>query len=277
MRPVRSSISGRSMSSRRQSNSALLTVAPAATGGAGASATYGAITLQYGARSPWRRTPGRFGQYRLRRPIVRSCRFATDKCCIRDQTGRIDIGENVSGQLNGVGASAEYSFGGAITNFQSGDSIGLMQSDASAIPASVSYNSATNILTIKDASGKYSGALNIQINANSANDQFVLTQHISGADYASGAHSGQYDIVLADAFANGVTADFNTAANWQGGAVPASSGVAVIGVSTATLSASLNTPETIWSGSLPHHRSSPGGPAVRRRRRPQASRSPIII
>ena len=244
-----------------QSNYALLTVTPALTGGAGASAAYGAINLQYGALVAVASNSGagfvNIGSGGL---LFDLADLQQTNAVFVNQTGRIDIGENLSGQLNGVGMSAEYSFGGNITNFQSGDSIGLMQSDASAIPASLSYNSTTNILTIYDAGGKTLGALNIHLNANSVNDQFVLTQHVSGADYASGAYSGQYDIVLADAFATGVTADFNTAANWQGGAVPASSGVAVIGASTATLSASLNTPETILLGAAATSSFSAWGP-----------------
>ena len=244
-----------------QSNYALLTVMPASTGGAGASAAYGAINLQYGALVALA-SDSAVGSVNIGSGglLFDLADLQQTNAVFANQTGRIDVGENLSGELNGVGTSAEYSFGGNITNFQSGDSIGLMQSDASAIPASVSYNSTTDILTIKDASGNTLGALNIQLNANSANDQFVLTQHISGADYASGAYSGQYDIVLADAFANGVTADFNTAANWQGDAVPASSGVAVIGASTATLSASLNTPETILLGAAATSSFSAWGP-----------------
>jgi hypothetical protein len=218
-------------------NYAGLAFLPATTGGAGASASYGAVNLTHGIMTALApdSSGGPAGQIALNSGSVAilAADLQHTNIAFTDATDRLDIGQNPSGFPNGTGTGAEYAFGGTITSFQSGDAIGLMKSGAVATPASLGYNS--GVLTIysgANQTGFVLGALNIP--GVNPNDSFVLVQQPSGPDYAG--YTSQYEIALADVWASGVTGDFNTAANWVNGVAPASGGVAEIGTGKATLS-----------------------------------------
>ena len=223
-------------------NYADVTFQPSVTNGAGApaTATYGDINLQYAAVIAQAAESGA-GTVSLsdNSYFFDLAALQQTNAYFKDATDRLDIGQNAAGSLTGTGSTYEYSFGGTLANFQSGDIIGLMQTDTSAIPTSVSYDSTKDVLTITDGGNHVLGALNVQLA--SANDQFELVQQAFGADFPSGSakqydYVGQIDIVLADAW-TAIKGDFYTASNWSNGTPPLNGAVS-IGVGTATFSGS---------------------------------------
>jgi hypothetical protein len=235
-------------------NYAGLAFLPATTGGAGASASYGAVHLTYGfmtALAP-DSSGGPAGQITLNNGSVAilAADLRNTNVTFNDATDRLDIGQNPSGFPNGTGTGAEYAFGGTITGFQSGDAIGLMENGSGATPASLGYNASTGMLTIYSGpnhTGFVLGALNIP--GVNPNDSFVLVQQPSGPDYTG--YTSQYEIALADVWNGANPGDFNTAANWQGGVAPVAGGVAKIGTGKATLSSGETlAPMTIVLGAL---------------------------
>ena len=215
-----------------QGDLAIVTLMPALTSGAGASANYGLINLNNAALSAQATDIAGTGQINIANNslAIVTADLQYTNATFADGTGRLDIGQNAGGVVGGAGTAAEYAFGGQISGFQAGDVIGLMQSGTAATPASLSYNSTSGVLTILDASNNVLGALKISTAA--ANPTFVLTKQSGSADFPG--YSGQYAITLADVW-GGTTGDFNLASNWVGGVLPTTG--ATINSGQATLSA----------------------------------------
>lgn len=228
-------------------------------GSAAATADYGDISLQYASMAAQVNDSGA-GTVSLASSstFFALANLQQTNADFLDAFGRLDIGQNAAGVLGGTGSTAEYAFGGTIENFQSGDSIGLMQTDSSAVPASVSYDSQTDALTIYDANKDVLGELHVTLAATTdANDQFVLVQHAQGVDFPGNPSSpydyaSQYDIDLVNVSlqdtwtGGGVPADFNTSSDWSH-ATPVSGDTAIIGQGDVEITGN----DTRTGGALP--------------------------
>ncbi len=238
--------------------------------GTGATATYGNISLSdayLDAAVPDVGT-GNISMANGSR-IVANADLQHTNVAFGDANETLAIGQNVTGTVGGTGTSAEYAFGGTISGFQSGDTIGLMENGTGATPASLSFAStgtsgadATGVLTIKDASNDVLGALNLTVpTAQLTTDQFVLTQQPTGPDWPG--YTSQYNISLADVATASLASpgDIDAASTYATtpnpiGTAPTSGGVVDIGTGKVTISghaADDNTllPSTIIMGANP--------------------------
>jgi hypothetical protein len=227
-------------------NAAVAYFSPTFSNSAANSAFYGVINLSYGflfadvaSALPTETTPGTaYASLSNYSDVYAVVPLPSLNVRFVDGSGnRLDLAPQSSGDA--------YQFGGAIANFQTGDTIALQETVHSPTPTGVTYSG--GVLTIWDNSIVL-GTLQISGNFGA----LTGAQESSSALSAFG-YSGEYDITASVAPYTwlGGTADFTTPNAWSGGTVPpdgasaATPTIATIGAGTVQIGAADTAPADI--------------------------------
>ena len=153
--------------------------------------------------------------------------------------------------LSPVSTGAQTYYDGAkIYGFAQGDTIALLESSTSDAPASVSYNSATGVLTIYDASSNVLGTLNISGNYVGSGFQGSQSSTVVWS-FATEQYTSEFNITLnatatpALTWASGASGDFSIASDWTGDAAPTSGETAYLGAGTLGIELSDSLPSNL--------------------------------